>query len=79
MPALTEQLMSLLTTKVGVLADDLSPEATFDELDIDSLVLVEFALIIKKEYGVQLKDGELTPDITLAQTAELLAAKGVTP
>jgi acyl carrier protein len=75
---LTEQLMALLTTKVGVLETDLRPEATYDELDLDSLVLIEFALIIKKEYGVTLKEGELTPDFTVAQTAELLTARGVT-
>ena len=77
MSALIEQLMALLTTKVGVYEDDLRPDATFDELDLDSLVLIEFALIIKKEFGVQLADGELTPGLTVAQTAELLATKGV--
>ena len=77
MSELTEQLMTLLTTKVGVLEDDLRPDATYDELDIDSLVLIEFALIIKKEFGVTLVEGELTPDFTVAQTAQLLAARGV--
>ena len=79
MSELTEQLMTLLTTKVGVLPDDLRPDATYDELDLDSLVLIEFALIIKKQFGVVLRDGELTPGITVAETAELLSARGVTP
>jgi acyl carrier protein len=78
MSELTDQLMTLLTTKVGVLEDDLRPDATYDELDLDSLVLIEFMLIIKKEFGVALKEGELTPDFTVTQTAELLAARGVT-
>lgn len=78
MSTLTDQLMNLLTTKVGVVETDLRPDATYDELDLDSLVLIEFALIIKKEFGVVLKDGELTPDFTVAQTAELLRTRGVT-
>ncbi len=78
MSDLTEQLVDLLTTQVGVDEGGLRAEATFDELELDSLVLIEFALILKKAFGVVLEDGELTPDLTVRGTAELLAAKGVT-
>jgi acyl carrier protein len=78
MSMLTERLMTLLTDKVGVFEEDLRPDATFDELDLDSLVLIEFALILKKEFGIQLEDGELSPELSVAQTADLLAARGVT-
>jgi acyl carrier protein len=78
MSDLTEQLVDLLTSQVGVDEDGLRAEATFDELELDSLVLIEFALILKKEFGVVLEDGELTPDLTVRETARLLAAKGVT-
>lgn len=78
MSDLTEQLVDLLTSQVGVDEDGLRAEATFDELELDSLVLIEFALILKKEFGVVLADGELTPELTVRETAALLAAKGVT-
>jgi acyl carrier protein len=78
MSTLTERLMALLVDKVGVYEDDLRPDATFDELDLDSLVLIEFALIIKKEFGIRLEEGELAPELSVEQAAELLVAKGVT-
>lgn len=78
MSDLTKKLVDLLTTQVGVEEDVLDAEATYDELDLDSLVLIEFALILKKEFGVVLEDGELTPDFTVRRTAELLESKGVT-
>jgi acyl carrier protein len=78
MSDLTERLVNLLSEQVGVDEDGLRAEATFDELELDSLVLIEFSLILKKEFGVVLEDGELTPDLTVQRTAKLLETKGVT-
>ncbi len=77
MSDLTERLVDLLTRQVGVDEAGLRAEATFDELELDSLVLIEFALILKKEFGVVVEDGELTPNLTVQGTAKLLEAKGV--
>ncbi len=77
MTELEDRLVTLLTTKVGVTEGDVHPEVTFDELEIDSLVLIEFSLILKKELGVHLQDGELKPYFTVQQVAELLNSKGV--
>jgi acyl carrier protein len=35
------------------------PEATWDELDVDSLDLVELAQIVEDEYGVELREADM--------------------
>lgn len=78
MAELTDQLANLLTTRLGVPEDGLRDNASFEDLQVDSLVIVELLLIIKKEYGVLLQEGEITPDFTLPRVVDLLRSKGVT-
>jgi acyl carrier protein len=77
MTQLEDRLATILVEKLGVPADAISSHVTLDDLDIDSLLVVEFALLVKKEFGVRLEDGEITPALTVAGTAQLLASRGV--
>jgi acyl carrier protein len=40
--------------KVGADGDEISPDATFEALDVDSLDLVEVAQVVEEEYGVEI-------------------------
>jgi acyl carrier protein len=71
-------VVELLTDKFGVPADDIRPQATFEELDLDSLDLVEFALAAEEELGVRISDDEAAELETLDETVKLLEAKGAT-
>ena len=71
-----DRVKELLVDKFGVPADDISPEATFDELDLDSLDLVEFALAAEEELGVRISDAEAEELETLGDAVSLLEAKG---
>lgn len=75
--ALHDRLTALLVERFGIPQAAATPEATFDDLGVDSLVIVEFALLLKKELGVLLTDGELRASDTVADAAALLDAKGV--
>jgi acyl carrier protein len=77
MNAAFSRLSDLLIRKFGVAADEVSPSATFIDLDLDSLALVEIVLAVQEEFGVDVGDSELTPDDTLSAAADLLEAKGV--
>lgn len=77
MTQLEDRLATILVEKLGVPADAIGSHVTLDDLDIDSLLVVEFALLVKKEFGVRLEDGEITPALTIANTAQLLASRGV--
>jgi acyl carrier protein len=76
MTELTERLRTILIERFGVPTDDVTPESTFEDMAVDSLIIVELALILRREYGLQLEDWDLTPEMTVPQAAEFLAKKG---
>lgn len=55
--------------------ENLSPQARFEDLDVDSLDLVELAQIVEDEYGVEIADSELDKIETVADVVELINAK----
>jgi acyl carrier protein len=50
-------------------------ESTFEELDIDSLDLVELAQIVEDEYGVVLKGEDMKELKTVGDAIDLVAAR----
>jgi acyl carrier protein len=72
-----DRLRQILTSYFGVEADEVRPEATFAELDLDSLAIVEFALVAEKEFGVLIAEDEVSPHATVTDALALLGAKGV--
>ncbi len=71
-----DRVKELLIDKFGVPEDDISPAATFEDLDLDSLDLVEFALAAEEDLGVRISDDEAEQLKTLSDTVALLEAKG---
>lgn len=72
-----DRLCGILTGYFGVDADEVRPDATFAELDLDSLAIVEFALVAEKEFGILIGEDEVTPHATVTDALLLLGAKGV--
>ena len=56
-------------------ADQITPQATFEELDIDSLDLVELAQIVEDEYGVVLKGEDMKELKTVGDAIDLIATR----
>ena len=50
-------------------------DATFEQLDIDSLDLVELAQIVEDEYGVVLKGEDMKELKTVGDAIELIASR----
>lgn len=50
-------------------------DATFEELDIDSLDLVELAQIVEDEYGVVLKGEDMKELKTVGDAVDLITAR----
>lgn len=73
-----EKVKTLLVNKFGVEEGDVSLDATFEDLDLDSLDLVEFALAAEEELGVRISDEEAEQLDTLDDTVKLLEEKGAT-
>ncbi len=56
---LLKTFTDLLTAEFGVPADEISAEATFEALGLDSLDIVELTLALEDRTGVKLGDDDL--------------------
>jgi acyl carrier protein len=54
---------------------DVSRDSTFEELDVDSLDLVELAQIADEEYGVELKSEDMKDLKTVGDAVDLIVAR----
>ena len=59
----------------GAEPDQISPDAKFEDMDVDSLDLVELAQIVEEEYGVQLKGEDMEDVKTVRQAVDLVTSK----
>jgi acyl carrier protein len=50
----------------------ITPAATFDDLEIDSLDLVELIQAVKKEFGIQLRPREFDETRTVAGALDII-------
>lgn len=71
-----DRVTKILVDNFGVDQASVSPEATFEDLDLDSLDLVEFALAAEEELGVRIEDEEAEGLQTLGAAVKLLEDKG---
>jgi acyl carrier protein len=62
-------------SELGAEQDQLSRDATFDDLDVDSLDLVELAQIVEEEFGVELEGDDVNDLQTVGQVIDLVAQK----
>ena len=77
MTTVYDRVVQVLTDRLGVAADDITPQATFQELDLDSLDLVEFALGAEELFGVTISDDEAEDLRSVGDAVALLETKGV--
>jgi acyl carrier protein len=56
-------------------ADQITRESTFQELDIDSLDLVELAQVVEDEYGVILKGEDMKDLRTVGDAVDLIVSR----
>ncbi|PPS76233.1 acyl carrier protein [Streptomyces sp. MH60] len=66
-------LASVLGNKFEVPPEAIVPTATFEQLDLDSLAVVELFVVLTEELGIEVQDAEADPDLTLAGVADLIA------
>ena len=61
-----EKLTGIIVDQLGVLADQVKPEATFvEDLAADSLDIVELVMSIEKEFDLQIADEEAEHIVTV--------------
>ena len=70
-----DRLVTLLVRVVGLEADEISPDVTFRQLEVDSLALVELGLAAQQEFGTEIQDDDLELDATVTAVAEMVERK----
>lgn len=60
---------------LGAERDELSRDATFEALDVDSLDLAELSQIVDEEFGVQLKGSDVQNIKTVGDALDLIVAR----
>ncbi|MFC8221484.1 acyl carrier protein [Streptomyces sp. NPDC057362] len=76
MQDIKQRVATLLSDQFKVRPDLIEPSVTLGKLSFDSLVLIELGLVLDKEFGVEIADGELTEHQTFKDLVDLLSAKG---
>jgi acyl carrier protein len=78
MSATTEQVESRVVETLASFGPEVSQitrDATFEELDIDSLDLVELAQVVEDDYGVILKGEDMKELKTVGQAVDLIVSR----
>jgi acyl carrier protein len=79
MPAVTTEQVEARVIETlasfGPDADQITRESTFEELDIDSLDLVELAQIVEDEYGVVLKGEDMKELASVGDAIDLIVSR----
>ena len=71
-----DKLKSVLKKVLDIKESEIVPGAKLDEsLGIDSTEMVEIAVVLKKEFGIQLKDNELKKTQSFNEIAAILKSK----
>ena len=76
MPELQELVRGILADQLAVPLDKVTMEARFaEDLDADSLDLVEAVLALEEELGIEVPEQEMEGVKTVRQAVELVAGK----
>ena len=71
-----EKLKNLFVEELGIDAEKVTMEAKLEEdLEIDSLGIVEVVMAFEDEFGIEIDDEELTDVGTVSQAVNLLHSK----
>ena len=74
--ALVERMSGVLVSELGLDESKITEEARFEEdLDVDSLGVVELLMALEDEFGVKIPDEEAESIMTVGQAVDLVHEK----
>ncbi|MEU3226173.1 acyl carrier protein [Streptomyces sp. NPDC006976] len=74
MSTIHPRITDVLSRTFKVPVAEILPESTMDSLDMDSLAVAEFAVVLRETTGVELDSATLHRQTTLAALTEFLRA-----
>ena len=73
--AVAEELQKALT-EMGAEMDGYTRDSSFEDLDVDSLDLVELAQVVEDEFGVQLSGDDMKELTTVGDAIDMVVSRG---
>jgi acyl carrier protein len=73
--AVDSRLIELIAEMARVEPDELNLDSTFEKLGLDSLHLMEVSLWVRREFGVDIPEGDLRYDQTAREGLDYLMDK----
>ncbi len=70
-----ERVVAESLTTFGADPEHITPDATFEQLDIDSLDLAELSQIVGERFGVELKGSDLADIETVGDAVVLIESR----
>lgn len=70
-----EELQKALT-EMGAEMDGYTRDSSFEDLDVDSLDLVELAQVVEDEFGVQLSGDDMKELTTVGDAIDMVVSRG---
>ncbi|MFJ6623638.1 acyl carrier protein [Kitasatospora sp. NPDC091335] len=70
-----DTLKEILVDKLKVDAGLITPDATREEAELDSLAVVELSMLLDKEYSITISDDELMEAKTIGEMARLITER----
>jgi acyl carrier protein len=74
-PEAVEMMIADALPQFGVEQSDISPDATFEDLDVDSLDLAELSQIIEDEFGVRIDGDDMGKIKTVGAVIDLVVSR----
>ncbi|HBU48206.1 MAG TPA: acyl carrier protein [Myxococcales bacterium] len=70
--SLDAKVIEIIAENLGVSADSVTPEKSFEELGADSLAVVELVMAFEDEFDIELDDGDAAALKTVKQTIDFV-------
>lgn len=77
MGSLYDVVADVISGRFNIPREKIQPEASFEDLDLDSLSQIELATTLKKKLGFELSDKEISEISLVREVVEALEVKGV--
>jgi acyl carrier protein len=69
------RIIDIIAAHFEVPAEEISPLSEFETFEFDSLAITELAVILTREFGVEVTDEDLAGAKTVGRAADLVAAQ----
>jgi acyl carrier protein len=67
------QFAMIMAEKIGIPLEDVTPDTTLKEIEVDSLALIEVALVAEENFGGEIPTDDLSSAITVQDLYEFVA------